>query len=150
MTARSGPIKPPEEEDYFSFIEDGGSEPEEAFDPVTEVLLPTCQKARQLPWPDRVPILAAADISLDQNERGARKPLWRWVMETFPLGDSLDSAERLIHDVFKNAIRLPGDCNFMSTRTYTAEEQAAAWNAALRSVGYDIPEDGKRKRGRKR
>jgi hypothetical protein len=155
VTRRRSPKTEPvadELDQYFAFGDtDEPFKAAEVREPESGILLPGCAAFDNLPWPDDVPVLVAADVTEPPEPDGhGRKALWTWFLETFPPGEGpqfdMREAARLQFDLL-----LP---HFVSLNTWSwmhsREEAADLWNAFLRTLGYATPEPEPKKKRRKK
>lgn len=119
-------------------------------DPATKVPRYFSDEARALRWPAAVPVLLAADILGDGDRPGGgRRPIWEWLVASFPGSSDPDSdacqVEAVVHnELFRAQVEVLGArCStslFDFSRRSSPAEVAALWNAVMASLGY-TPDD---------
>lgn len=113
-----------------------------------------------LPWPDRVPVLAAVDVRKD-HWVPLDKPPWNldgWLEAIFGCLDLTDKKALLLEHVahiavevvlFQRTGRMLASWEYALEAGVTSDQVASAWNEAMALLGYEVTSPVKKKAGKK-
>ena len=105
--------------------------------PTPTSAIPTPTPRRRTNWPETVHVLSASDISLTKDNSETRWPLAAWFESVFE--NSSDEVRKEASLALLAAVRDLTGYFGLTPPHASANTVAAAWNEAMRSLGYEIP-----------